>query len=229
MFGHWMQIDGEKASLRMGPIRREDMSRYIAEEASWGMQSYEVTKYLGRTPGAPTEVGEQAWWERVSDDKEEVIWGVYVADGDDWKLTGSTSLRYMNPAMHTRATSGYLCFDRKFWNIGVASLSHLARTLFAFDELGMLAIDSHALVANTGSNKALQSVGYVKSGTYYGATRPVHGQGSDTNDYTLVNPAEHSWLYFWQRPEAEIPTEFTTARQKTQAALEKARQIVKFL
>lgn len=229
MFGHWMQIETERAKVRLGPIKREDMPRYIAEEAGWGMQSYEVAKYLGRVPSALTLEGEYAWWDKISADTEEVLWGIYVLADSTWKLVGSTSLGFQNAHSHLRATSGYLCFDRAYWAQGIASTAHLGRTLFAFEELGLLAIDSHAAVDNIGSNKALKSVGYVQVGTSYGFLRPVHGQRTDTNDYCLVNPAETSWRYFWDRPADQVPAKFMASRKVASTALGKARQAVTFL
>ena len=94
--------------------------------------------------------------------------------------------------------------------------------------MGLLAINSHANVSNTGSNRALLSVGYVQTGVYY-CSRTVHGQAQDVNDYLLPNPVTPFWNLFWNRPKSAIPPEFHEARKVTRAALTRAHQYVTFL
>jgi RimJ/RimL family protein N-acetyltransferase len=225
-FGHWMEIDEGQVRLRLGPVRRDEAKRFVAADAGFGMQSYEVTRWLG--PGMPpTEEGEEEWWDKASKDNDKIMWGVYVPDGDDaWKLIGSTMLAF-HGYNRRRAESGFMVFDRAHWRRRVASTAHLGRTQYAFHELD-LAITSAAYAPNIGSNRALQGVGYVQTGTNYGDL-VVGGKMIDANVYLMPNPAEEAWRYFWRRPEEEIPEAFVAGRRRTLTTLERAAAAVRFL
>jgi RimJ/RimL family protein N-acetyltransferase len=233
-FGHWMEITEETAAgevrVRLGPIRRDDAKRFVAAEAGFGMQSYEVGRYIGAT-STPTEELELEWWDENGKDKDKLIWGVYVPDesegGDGWRVVGSTAL-FFNDRDRRRAESGFMTFDRSVWGKRVASTAHLGRTLFAFDELDMLALTSNVFSANAGSNRAVQGVGYVQTGTGY-AEIIVGGKVLDTNHYLLPNPAEEPWRYFWRRPEEEIPQAMRDGREVAKRTMERARASVSFL
>lgn len=226
MFGPWMEVSDGDHVLRLGPIARDAMSTYVSELAGYGMQSYEVTKYLSNY-AAQTPESELAWWDKVSIDANELLWGLYLEIDGQWKLIGSTGLHFREHSRE-RATSGFLIFDRSHWRQGWAGRAHLARTLYAFDELGLIAIDSGAVMDNHGSRRALRSVGYVPTGTTY-HDGIVHGRITDTENLLMVNPSKGAWNYFWRRPQADIPTEFHEARLITRAALKRAREIVSFL
>ena len=227
-FGHWMEVNEGAVRLRLGPIRREDVGRYIAPEVGLGLQSYEVTRYLGPIP-APTLLYEEEWWDRASKAPESRHWGIYLPDEDadgGWKLVGTTTLELR--AGSRQAESGFLLVDRAHWGQRVASTAHLARTLYAFRELDLLAITSNALVDNVGSNRALTGVGYVQTGVAY-SDRTVEGRPRDSILYLLPNPDDEAWRYFWRRPEEEIPPEFVAGRAVARRALERAEAAVTFL
>jgi RimJ/RimL family protein N-acetyltransferase len=220
MFGPWMEVRDNKHVLRLGPIKREEMFQYVDSSSGFGMQSYEVTKYLNRT-SAQTIESELAWWDNISADENERLWGLYLEIKDQWRLIGSSGLHF--PARsRARATSGFLIFDRNYWRQGWAKRAHLARTLYAFDELGLISVDSSAAMGNIGSRRALHSVGYVPTGI-------VHGRPIDVEQLLMVNPNKAAWNHFWSRPKSEIPQDFHDARLVTKAALERARTMVTFL
>jgi len=229
-----MEVKEGEVHLRLGPIRRDEVTRFVAAEARHGLQSYEVARYLGSTM-PPTEEGEQEWWDNASKDKDKLHWGIYVpieGEGDDasdpsWKLVGNTSL-FFNQSDRRQAESGFLLFDRAYWRQRIASTAHLARTQYAFKELDLLAITSGAFAPNEGSNRALQGVGYVQTGTAY-CEVVVGGKPIDANVYLMPNPAEEAWRYFWRRPEDEIPEAFRLGRERTLATLERAQAAVSFL
>jgi RimJ/RimL family protein N-acetyltransferase len=225
-FGHWMEVVDGGVRLRLGPIRREDAHRFVAPEANLGLQSYEVGRYLGLA-SVPTEQDEEAWWDGASKSDDRIHWGVYVPEDDEaWKLVGNTTLHVSRRGRE--AQSGFLLFDRAHWRQRIASTAHLARTMYAFLELDLLAIISAADVPNIGSNRALLGVGYVQTGVRYG-NGVVGGKPIDTNQYLLVNPADEAWRFFWRRPDDEIPTAFHDARTRTQSALGRAADAVRFL
>lgn len=221
-----MEVAEGDVRLRLGPILREDAHRFVAPGSNLGLQSYEVGRYLG-TGAAPTPQGEEEWWDGASKSPDRLHWGIYVpADADQWRLVGNTTLHFRRPGRE--AESGFLLFDRAYWGQRIASTAHLARTLFAFQELDLLSITSAADVPNVGSNRALLGVGYVRTGVRYG-NNVVDGKPVDTNQYLLVNPAEEAWNYFWRRPAGDVPAEFHESRSRAQAALERAREAVRFL
>lgn len=226
MFGHWMEIKTPKVHVRMGPIRREEMPRFVSADVGFGLQSYMVGRYLGHDR-ATTEEAEYAWWDSVIADKTKVVWGIYVQMDGRWTVIGCTSLD-LDGFDRNQACSGFAMVDRQYWRRGIAKTSHLARTLYAFEEMGMWAINSGADTANFGSVKALQSVGYVQTGMRYGG-KMVHGKAHDAMTLLVVNPAPNMWNAFWNRPKAEIPPEFHEARKVTRAALQQAHQFVTFL
>ena len=225
-FGPWLEIREESVHLRLGPLRREDARRFVAADAGFGMQSYEVVRYLGG-PMVPTEQGEDEWWDKASKDDNQVNWGVFLPAADDeWKLVGNTSLSLRRD--RRQAESGFVLFDRAHWRQRVASTAHLGRTLFAFGVLDLLAITSSVAAPNVGSNRALAGVGYVQTGTRY-SLGVADGRVVDSIEYLLPNPAEEAWRYFWRRPDAEIPPAFHEGRERTIATLERADRAVTFL
>jgi RimJ/RimL family protein N-acetyltransferase len=230
-FGHWMEVVDGDVRLRLGPIRREDVGRYVAADAGYGLQSYEVTRYLGVT-FAPTPQGEEEWWDAAAKTDGHLHWGIYLPDdnredGDGWSLVGTTTLHL--PADASRqAVSGFLLFDRAHWRQRVATVAHLARTYFAFHELDLLAIRSHVADPNVGSKRALARIGYVQTGTVYSESF-ADGEPVDGIEYLLPNPTEPAWRYFWRRPDDEIPAPFLEARVRTTEALERAASAVTFL
>ena len=229
-FGQWMEVVDGSVRLRLGPIRREDAGRFVAPEAGFGLQSYEVGRYLGAT-SAPTLQGEEAWWDRASTTDEHLHWGVYLPDdgddGDEWKLVGTTTLHLKGPGRR-RAESGFLLLDRAHWGQRVASTAHLGRTLYGFRELDLLAITSAASTPNAGSIRALTGIGYVQWGVSY-SDLTVGGRPADTVHLLLPNPDEEAWRYFWRRPDEEIPPAFVEARPRAAETLRRAEAAVTFL
>ena len=224
-FGPWMEINEGDVRLRLGAIRREDARRFVAAEARFGMQSYEVLRYLGGT--VQTEQSEETWWDETSKDDAHIHWGVYrPADGDEWTLVGNTTLSLRRD--RRQAESGFVLFDRDHWGQRVASTAHLGRTQYAFRELDLLAITSSVAVPNVGSNRALQGVGYVQTGSRY-SLGVVDGRPVDSIEYLLPNPAEDAWRFFWRRPDDEIPAEFHEGRARAAAALKRAADAVTYL
>ena len=223
-FGHWMEVVDDDVRLRLGPVRREDAARYVAADAGFGLQSYDVARYLGLT-FAPTPQGEEEWWEGASKPDGNLHWGIYLPGGDgEWSLVGTTTLKLHGDASR-QAMSGFLLFDRAHWRRRIATVAHLGRTYFAFHELDLLSVRSSVADANVGSTRALERVGYVQTGVSY-SDGFVAGRAVDAFHYLLVNPSDEAWRYFWRRPDSAIPDEFHAARERTSAAIERAAAAV---
>jgi len=152
-------------SIELAPIQKSEMDSFIKDG---GMQSYEVTKFLGLTT-APVSEDEAEWFDKVRSDMGSVTWGIYVIDDDGSRtLIGSTSLHGLDnqgTRPYFTATSGYLVVKPEYWGKGIAGACHRARTMYAFDMLGLVMIRSAAITHNEGSWRALQSVGYVIMGS----------------------------------------------------------------
>jgi len=214
----------EKSGLRveLAPLKREDMPEFVKDG---GMQSYEVLKFLGRTTAAVLE-DEYDWFEKVRKDKDDLVWGIYVIDGDSRIIIGTTGLHDIKSAMWApckTGTSGFMIFRSEYWRQGMAGACHRARTMYAFDVLGLVAIRSGVIFENEASRRAVESVGYVVH-----HTDRMHGlyMGEPRQDYALscVNPDKYVWAYWWR---SERPAKkWRDARVKTTAALKWARENV---
>ena len=116
-----------------------------------------------------------------------------------------------------------MIFRPEFWGKGIAGACHRARTMYAFDDLGLVVIRSGVIFENEASRRAVESVGYVvhhmdRMGHLY--------KGEPRFDYNLqcINPDKYVWSYWWRN---EKPTKkWLEGRKKTIEALEWARQHV---
>lgn len=225
-FGPWMEIRDGDVHLRLGAIRREDIHRFVSADARFGVQSYEVLRYMRGV--VSTQQGQEEWWDEASKADKHLYWGVYVPGGEDkWTLVGLTLLLNFK-SDRRQAESGFILFDREHWGKRIASTAHLGRALYAFRELDLLAVVSGVAAPNIGSRRALQGVGYVQTGVSY-SLDVLDGKPLDDVHYLLPNPADEAWRYFWRRPDADIPEEFHEARKVTLAALQRAQQAVTYL
>lgn len=228
MFGHIMEFDvpqdgAEDLHIRLAPLKREDMPAFVADG---GMQSQIVGRYLGRN-FAPVEEDEYAWFDKQREAADQIGWGVFVRVDDSWLVLGTTGLSGIaTNTMFRRATSGYLVFRPDYWAKGIASHCHRARTLYAFEELGLSCIYSGVFEPNHGSAKALEKIGYVRTGI--NRNEGMHaGRFLHHVHYELINPAPWAWDAWWGD---ESPSQqWQEARQRTLTALEWARLNVHFV
>jgi RimJ/RimL family protein N-acetyltransferase len=222
MFGPIMEFEVGELNIRLAPLSREVMPEFIA---NGGMQSHPVTQYLGRR-FAPVLEDEFEYFDRMRKDETAVAWGIYVRVNDEWLLIGNTSLEDLHhvKGIH-RGRSGIVIFRPEWWGKGIAKHAHRARTVYAFDHLNMNVVRSAVFNGNDGSLKALQQVGYVQVALERNE-QFLNGEWVDKLDLEMVNPSKMGWLiWFHGRP---VPTAFRRARPKTQAALEWAREHVRF-
>lgn len=221
MFGPIMRFEVGQLTIELAPLAREDMSRFIE---NGGMQSFEVTQYLGRS-AAPVLEDEYEWFDRMRGDDSTYCWGIYLVESNRRKLIGNTSLNGINRSVMPYATSGCLIFDQNYWKKGIASVCHRARTWYACTQMGLSQIRSAAYDLNIGSGKALMGVGYVPVFTErnFGF---VNGEYLNMTSYSLINPIEPLWQLWWHGD--PIPSEYLEARQRTQAALDWAQKNISF-
>jgi RimJ/RimL family protein N-acetyltransferase len=225
MFGPIMRFEARLGlKIEMAPISRTDMPVFIQ---AGGMQSYEVIKFLGRS-NAPVLEDEYEWFDNARADKDDVIWGIYVVDAGQRTLIGNTGLHDVNGAMFSpckSATSGFMIFRPEFWGKGIAGACHKARTMYAFDMLGLVCIRSGVIFENEASRRAVESVGYA---VHHSDRMSGLHKGEPRRDYALmcVNPDKYVWAYWWRS--SSPPKRWRDARVKTTKALEWARQNIEF-
>lgn len=214
MFGPTMRIefDGFGVTLR-APSRAE------TEALAQAFSSMQVHMYTMRTYAATPE-DEAEWYERVRKDNRGCQWGI-VPDGED-SIVGFTGLNGIDP-ISMSCTSGIIIARTDLHGKGIATRTHLARTMFAADYLNRYTIQSHVRVPNEASFKALERVGYMKTGKHLS---DWYRDGKFLDTYVL------SWLHpnrlMFTKPDGLDMAE-AEAVERAQIALGKARKTVKFL
>ena len=226
MWGNRILVTTERHKLLLAPIERKHLPRFINDSSDWGMQSFEVVKYLGRNVSAPSMKDEHEWWDRSNGDKQLLNWGIYVLDGAKEILIGNTSFSWQTNNTARCYVGGTLIFDRNYWSQGIASAVNTATIAFVFNNLDGLSIRSAAMAPNVGSCKPHAKLGFVQVGVDY-CLNTRGGHMSHQYNYLMVNPLDRSWNYFWG--DAEIPRKFKIARKKVLETLERATAIAKFV
>ena len=144
-------LRGERISLE--PPRLEDLPTY----RSW-FANLEVTHTLARI-FAPSEKGEEAWYERVSSSDESVIWRIVAED----RTVGNTGIHGID-WINRHGETGLMIGEMSEWGKGYASEAVKLRTAFAFNELGLERLGSQSFVENVPMHRALEKSGYQKIG-----------------------------------------------------------------
>jgi RimJ/RimL family protein N-acetyltransferase len=196
-FGPIIRVKAGDLLIELAPLTKENVPLFIE---NGGMQHASVTKYLNRT-SAPVREDELEWFDRTRADKESLVWGIYIVEGDTRLLIGNTALTNITRKHIHQATSGSLIFDKSYWGKGIASSIHKARTWYAFQYLGLHRIMSAVIHGNVASLKALQKSGYdlvyVERNTVF-----VDGKLRHQDNLECLNPNEPFWSQWWhgERP-----------------------------
>ena len=221
-FGPIMQVKAGNLVVELAPLTKENATLFIE---NGGMQYASVTKYLDRK-SAPVKEDELEWFDRTREDKANLVWGIYVLDGETRTLIGNTALDNITRKHIHQATSGSLIFDKSYWGKGIASSIHKARTWYAFEQLGLHRIMSAVIQGNVASRKALQKSGYelvyVERNTVF-----VDGQLRHQDNLECINPNELFWSQWWhgERP----PKKSFEAKKRSRDALSWAKENVTLL
>ncbi len=214
MFGQSMRIefDGFGVTLR-APKKAE------AEALAPVFSSMNVHMYTMRT-FALTPEDESDWYEKVRKDPGSCQWGI-VPDGED-SIVGFTGFNGIH-SINMSCTSGIIIARTDLHGKGIATRAHLARTMYAADYLNRYTIQSHVRVPNEASFRALERVGYMRTGKHL-ADWYRNGQFMDTYVLSWLHPERVQFT----RPNG-LDDEETKAVERAQIALHKARETVKFL
>lgn len=222
-FGPIMRFKVGELQIELAPLTKEVMSEFVSP----GMQQASITRYLARH-NAPVFEDELEWFEKTRANKDNLVWGIWIIDGDKRTLIGNSGLEDINVnhgKMH-QATSGSMIFRKEYWGKGIASAAHKARTWYAFHELGLHRIMSAVIQGNEGSLKALMRSGYtlvyVERNTVF-----ANGKIRHQNNLECVNPNDPFWSQWWN---GEKPTvEALAARRLTRKALAWAEEHVELV
>jgi|SRR5688572_22345190 len=212
MFGMNVRSEYKGFGVTLRPFSKADLPVLVEHFNSMKVHMYTMGLF------ANTLENEEDWYEKVGKDLTSCSWAIVP---DESKVpVGITGLRDID--IYGSCVSGIVIWDPTWWGKGVATRSHLARTLFAADYLNRNTIKSSARVVNKGSVNALLRLGYYKIGveprTAYRA-----GKYLDTQMFCWINPERVNVLF----PEG-LPKEYKDCVKKARVALDKARKVVTF-
>ena len=229
MFGNTLKVENSNLCLILRQPRENDIP-YIVR----GMNDWEVMRYLGRF-GAMTPEIEREWIDRTARDNNSMVWTIQVHRNSLFRkfkrafhrevhqpAIGNTGIHGLGDGNNCCST-GCVIWDKNEWGNGVASLAHIARTWFAARQLGMYTIHSGVYSPNIGSWKALERVGYTRTGTVP-RCRFVDGRFVDKYTYTWINPEAVNILF----PEG-LPPKYAEGVEKAKITLEKGDRYVKYV
>lgn len=189
-------------------ISRANIQRYIMVSAT-------------QTPAM-----EKAWMELMATTEGDCTWAICFAQDSSDELGTPIGGSGLHGIKDGRAHSGIVIYDDSFWGYGIASACHRARSLYAHEILGIRAIDSSVIRGNKGSLKALENIGYTRTGTQYSHSL-IDGKVCHVDNLTWVNPFGHQWDYFWG--DNQPPEEFNISRRKAKLAIKRAKKDVTFM
>jgi len=216
MYGLTMLVSHGPVPIKLRAMRKEDLPILVEHFSSMKIHFY--TKGLF----AQTLENEIEWYEKNRRSEDSVTWTI-VPIQKDWGDVpiGVTSLHGMS-YKNNSCTSGIIIWDRSWWNKGIASSCHLARTLFAADYLNRWKINSCVRLENAASRKALERVGYTIWGTEP-CTTQREGRWLDTHHLTWIHPDMVQILFPKGTPNLYLP-----GIERAQEALARAREVVDF-
>lgn len=213
-------------SIELAPPTRESMAQFVAREHGGGMQQHSVIRYLGMGT-APTLEDEYDWYDKTRQDKDSLVWGIWLVEGSERTIIGTTALNGIGKDGHTgfirQATSGSLIFRKDLWNEGIASAAHKARTWYAFQQLGLHRVKSAVIRENHGSSTALSRSGYTLVYTERNE-QYTDGKLLHLDCFECLNPHDLFWRQWWHGD--RVPAASQRARTLTRQALAWAEQHV---
>lgn len=216
-FGPIMRMAVNDLEIELAPLQKDVMGQFVQP----GMQQHSITKYL--SGGAHVIEDEDEWYESVRKDSKKIVWGIWVVDEGSRMIIGTTALEGITHEHTHQATSGSMIFRKEYWGRGIASRIHMARTWYAFQEMGLDRIMSAVIHGNIVSRKALEKSGYdlvyVERNTSFSEGALRH-----QDNLECLNPSDAFWSRWWH---GDRPTKrAVAARKRTIAALQWASENV---
>lgn len=212
MLGPRIRVLARKGfDVHLGPIDLKDgatLSQYLA---------YTSVTSTTRMVFAPSREAEEAWILEKAKDPDEVVWGIYF-EGVFIGVTGLHHIRNIDNS----CSSGIIIFNSNYWNMGIASAAHLARTAFAIRQNRFI-VRSTVHRGNHPSAYALLSVGYsLNCSQEAGAF--VNGSWITLDHFLWINPQYQSVVFPDGTPEI-----FHAGIVRAQAAIDSFKERVFFL
>lgn len=189
-FGSIMRLAVGELTIELAPLSREVMPEFIQP----GMQTATVTKYL-ETQAQVLE-NEYEWYEKVRTDATSRTWGIWIVRSDERELIGSSSLHNIKKDFFFEAGSGSLIFKPEYWGVGIASVTHQARTWYAFYVMGIDRIWSEVIQGNDASRRALEKSGYRVTHARRN-DKFVEGRLRHVDQFECINPSALVWKRWW--------------------------------
>lgn len=220
-FGPIMQLKVGELDIELAPLTGESMASFVSP----GMQRASITKYLAYSV-APVLEDEQEWFDKTRKATDSLVWGIWVKNGDDKTVIGTSALHNITADPVKLAGSGSMIFDSVYWGKGIASGIHKARTWYAFQHMGLVCIKSGVIQGNVASLKALQKSGYALVSAERNKVF-VDGALRHMDNLECLNPSNAAWRLWWG---TDRPTKSAReARLRAQDAMTWAEQNVKLL
>ena len=214
MFGINMSITHNGITVFLRPLTKSDLPVLVEHFSSMKIHLYTQGLY------SQTLENEEEWFDNKRKSEDDCVWAIQPAESQ--VPIGVTALHHLTSSLYNTCSSGIVIWDDKWWGRGVASATHLGRTLFAADFLNRLTINSQVRVPNVASRKALERIGY----TIWGE-EPVsslrHGEWLDTYHLKWFHPTKSVVFY----PHG-IPSFLQDGIAKAKTALDLARFEVQF-
>ena len=145
--------------VRLRPIEREDLPRYVAWFADSEVRAHlALVLPLGRAQ-------EERWYESVlAQPAEEQPFAIDAqVDQTSWQHIGGAGLQ--NLQWRTRSTEiGLVIGDRAFWNRGLGTEATALLVRFAFDTLNLHRVALRVYEDNAPARRVYEKVGFVLEG-----------------------------------------------------------------
>lgn len=146
---------------------RGERVQLVPLDKEWHLENYvrwfndpEVIRYLDRVMPL-TRLEEEEFFDRVSRDRDTVIWAIHDESDRHIGGTGLHAIDWRNRS----ATSGIVLGDTTIWGRGYATEVMRLRTQWAFEELGLHRIESECFADNAAVIRCLEKSGYKQIGT----------------------------------------------------------------
>ena len=220
-FGSIMRLKTSSGlNIELAPFTREEAELFVE-----GFQKASVTRFLGNDI-AQTRETEQAWYDAIQQDKLARIWGIWVVEKHSRKLIGNTIIEKVEMNNMPRATTGIVITDKNYWGKGIATATHKARSLYAFERMRIVRLMSYIYDGNEPSLRALEKVGY---NLHHRTRNEMYNQGEwlAVNVMECINPLDWAWSLWWGND--RVPRKNLDARKAAAASLEWARHNVEML
>ena len=219
-FGPIMKFKIEDLNIKLAPITKESLPDLVE-----GMQKASVMQSI-LFHSAQTIESEEEWFRNKTEERDSLVWGVWVEGVDGDKLIGNTILSDIKQKHIISSESGCALTNKDYWGRGIISAAHKARTWYAFNQYGMTRIKSAVLQCNPASKRTLEKSGYYVTHVERNV-QFVRGKLEHLDWLECINPDDWAWRQWWvyDRPTKKA----IEARAVTKKAMSWAEKNVKLL